>query len=175
MKRKGRQVDLGSGLGNLVSRLDRKSGGAYIQSQVATLWTEIAGPAVASHTAKAFLSDGELRVLVDSPVWATELSALAEQYRVRMNEGLGREAVTSVRFSVSREVVKERRFEQVEREVARYIDEDKVDSIPLTAEEMARVEDSVKAIEDNGLREAALRATIADLEWKKGLSARKTR
>ena len=50
-----------------------------------------------------------------------------------------------------------------------YIGGEWVEPRPLTGDETRAVERSVAGIEDEGLREAALRATIRDLEWKKGL------
>jgi predicted nucleic acid-binding Zn ribbon protein len=49
-------------------------------------WSTVAGESVCSHTTGAHLRRGELVVYVDSPVWATELSALSEPYRVAINE-----------------------------------------------------------------------------------------
>jgi len=175
VSRRGKEVGLGDSIRSLVARLDRKSGGGYLQTRVAQVWDDVAGPSVASHTTGAHVRAGEMVVFVDSPIWATELSALAEEYRKLMNEQLGQEAVRSVRFTVSRKVGEKRRGEKAEREAEESVSRDKVASVPLSAEELAQVQASAAAIEDEALREAVVRATVADLEWKKGLSGAKKR
>jgi hypothetical protein len=106
--KRGTSSQLGSALERLVSRLDHKNGGGYLQSRVAQAWEDIAGPAIRAHTAGTHLRDGELVVYVDSPLWATELSALSEQYKTSMNSTLGQNPVRSVRFTVSRKVKQEK-------------------------------------------------------------------
>jgi len=176
MKRKGKQAQLGTSLSALVRRLDKRGGGGYIQTRVAQAWRNIAGPSVEGHTTGEHLrSGGELVVLVDSPLWATELSALAEHYRTSMNQELGEDLVKAVRFTVSKRVQSERRIEQAIQEGSDHLTEDKVDPIDLTPQELAQVEASAAGIPDQQLREAVLKATVADLQWKKGLKARRER
>jgi len=159
----------------LVRKLDRKGGGAYLQTKVGQAWTQIAGSAVVSHTTGAHIREGELVVFVDSSLWATELSALSEHYRESVNKELGEELVKAVRFTVSKNVAKEKRIERVLTESEEYLTEDKVEPVALTANELAQIEASVSAIEDDELRRAVLRATVADLQWKKGLKSREER
>ncbi len=175
MKRKGTQGQLGASLGMLVRRLDRKSGGGYLQSRVGDAWIKTAGSAVIAHTTGAHIRDGELVVFVDSALWATELSALSEHYRESVNQELGEPLVRTVRFTVSRNVEKEKRIEKVLSESEDHIAEDKVDPVELTDGELAQIEASVSSIPDDELRRAVLRATVADLQWKKGLRAREAR
>ena len=49
-----------------------------------------------------------------------------------------------------------------------------VESAPLTDTERAQVEASAAVIEDDRLREVVIRATVADLEWKKGIRRAET-
>ena len=142
---------------------------------MARLWEEIAGDTVLSQPTGAHVKRGELVVYVDSPIWATELSALSGEYQKRLNAALGKEAVTSVRFTVSRKVGEERAFRAREMAAEAEAEKDRVDAVPLTESERAQVEASASAIEDDALREAVVRATIADLEWKKGLSRAQNR
>lgn len=168
MSRKGKQASLGDSLDLLMSRLDRKNNGAYRQVKVASAWEEVAGFRVAEHTAQAHLREGELLVYVDSALWATELSALAEPYRLRMNEILGREVVKTVRFTVSKRVDMRRAAEQQEAESTNpYQQEEIITRHELGPTEMDQLTESVSVIEDARLREAVLRATVADIEWKK--------
>ena len=175
MRRKGKGVDLGTSLQRLAERLDRKNKGALLQTRVAELWAQVAGPAVLEHTTDAYLRGGELVVSVDLPIWATELSALSGEYIKRLNEGLGQDRVTSIRFTVSRSVGEKRRLEAVERQGREEAERDRVESIPLSETERAQVEASASTIEDAELREAVIRATVADLEWKKGVSGAQNR
>lgn len=175
MRRHGKSTSLGSSLDHLVKRLDRKSGGGLLQTRAAQAWYRLAGDSVTSHTTGAHVRDGEMVVYVDSSVWATELSALAEEYRTRINAEIGEESVKSMRFVVSRKVGEQRQVERAEEETAAFYTEDKVQSVPLTDAERAQVDASAAQIEDEDLREAVVAATVADLEWKKGLAKHKRR
>lgn len=175
MTRKGKSTDLGRELSKLASKLDRKGSGALLQVKVNRAWSAVAGESVAAHTAGSHLRDKQLIVYVDSPVWATELSALSEHYRVAMNEEIGEEAVKEVRFTVSRQVAEKRREEQIQAEDEEFYGPDRTEAVPLSPQERAQVEASAAGIADEELREAVVRATVADLEWKKGLKAEKSR
>jgi hypothetical protein len=159
----------------LVRRLDRKGGGAYQQSRIGQAWLTIAGPAVIAHTTGAHLREREMVVFVDSPLWATELSALSEHYRASVNKELGEELVRAVRFTVSKNVDKEKRIERVLLESEEHHEQDKVEPVDLSENELAQIESSVAGIPDEELRRAVLRATVADFQWKKGLKARAER
>jgi predicted nucleic acid-binding Zn ribbon protein len=60
-------------------------------------WKSIVGPDVAEHAEPTSLRRGVLRIRVDSPVWATELTYLSEEIRRRVNETLGRDHVAAVK------------------------------------------------------------------------------
>lgn len=175
MRAFGKNTDLGSALGRVIDKLDRKSGGAYTSARVSILWVEAAGPMVAKHTTGAHLRDGVLVVYVDASAWATELAAMAENYRNVINSGLGKETVKEIRFTVSRKVSEEQHFTRMETELDEFYREDRVDSVSLTETERAQVEASASVIPDEVLREAAIRATVKDLEWKKGIADRNSR
>lgn len=175
MSRKGKIHPLGQGLSQLIGRLDRKSGGAYTQARVGILWQEIAGPMVTGHTTGAHLRDGTLVIYVDGPAWATELTAMSETYRKRINEELGKNVVRFMRFTVSRKVAEEFRLRRTELDDEEFYFQDVVDSVSLSKTERDQVVASTECIPDEKLREAAVRATVADLEWKKGLAARNAR
>jgi len=168
----------GTGLADELDRLSKRlsgSGGAGLkQVLVHKAWSAVAGPSVLEHTTGAHLRASELIVYVDSPLWATELSALAEHYRQAVNTELGEDLVTGVRFSVSKKVEESARLVRVEAEDTSEKVSAQVPSIPLSAQERAQVEASAAVIEDEQLREAVIRATVADLEWKKGIQAAKT-
>jgi hypothetical protein len=172
MRKQGRQTGLNRALDGVIRRLDRKSGGAYTAARVMLAWERIAGDGIAKHTTGAHLRDGVLVVFVDNNAWATQYTAMAEQYRTSINEELGENLVTSLRFIVSRKVAEEHRLKREEVETEEFYREDDVPSVPLSGNEMAQIESSVGEIPDAELREAVLRATVKDLEWKKGLALR---
>jgi len=136
---------------------------------------EIVGPAVKGHTTGAYMKDGTLIVYVDSPAWATELTAMSERYRSALNEKIGEELVSGIRFSVSKKVIEQHRIARAEQETDDFYIEDDVPSVALTAIEVAQIKVSVSVIEDEELREAVFRATVRDLEWKKGIALRNSR
>jgi predicted nucleic acid-binding Zn ribbon protein len=86
-------------LKELLSMVGRRLGLDH-PSEVGALWgrwREIVGPDVAQHAEPSSLRSGLLRVRTDSPVWATEISYLADEIRRRTNETLGRDLVREVR------------------------------------------------------------------------------
>jgi len=174
-KRHGKSTDLDAALEGLLGKLDRKNAGAWTSAKVSVLWEEVAGPIVGAHTTGVHLRDGVLVVYVDSHARANDMAALSERYRTEMNSGLGKDLISKVSFTVSRKVSEEHRNVAFERETEEFYKEDDVDPIPLTGMERAQVEASAAAIPDDELREAVLRATVKDLEWKKGIAARNAR
>lgn len=173
--RKKKGVSLGDALGELSERLDKRSGGGLSQTRAANAWSKVAGETVLSHTTGAHLREGELFIYVDSPAWATELSALSEKYREAIEQEIGQGRVRAVRFSVSVRADKEKAFRRLEEQVEEFYRPDTTPAVPLTEQERAQVEASAAVIPDKELREAVVRATVADLEWKKGIAAAKRR
>jgi hypothetical protein len=165
---RGQGNDLGDALARLAKKLERRNSGGLLQVRVGEAWRKVAGASVGEHTAGAHIRDGELVVLVDSPAWATELSALSEVYRQAINEEIGEKAVRTVRFTVSKKVAAEKKQVAERPGGEERQREDRPPSAPLTDQERAQVEMSAAAIEDEALRETVIRVTIADLEWKKG-------
>jgi hypothetical protein len=175
MKRRGRPTQLGASLQGVVGRLDRKGTGGAASAAAGSAWLSVVGPTVQSHTTGAYMREGTLIVYVDSPAWATELTAMSERYRTALNEEIGQELVREIRFSVSRKVVEQHRIVALEKEADDFYKEDDVPSVQLTETELAQLGASVADIQDPELREAVLRATVKDLEWKRGIAARNSR
>lgn len=177
MSRGGPPKDLGASLGKVLRSLDRKSGGGWQQVQLAQAWDDIAGPTVQEHTADVHLrsSTKELVVAVDSPVWATELSALSALYVEKLNEALGKNSVKSIRFTVSRKVVAKKEREQDEAQAEEFYAPDLIEPARLSDIEIAQVELSAADIPDEGLRMAVVNATIKDLALKKARRMAKSR
>lgn len=174
-KRSGKTTGLGNALEGLVGRLDRRAGGAGTQARLVRLWEEVAGPIVLGHTTGVHLRDGVLVVYVDSNARANDMSALSEIYRTKLNSGLGKDTVSKVTFTVSRKVMDQMRVTAAEEDLEEFYREDDVDPVALTETERAQVEASASGIPDAELRQAVIRATVTDLEWKKGIAARNSR
>lgn len=159
-------TNLGEGLRRLLKQMDK--GGHLTTARIIEVWDSLVGPEIAGHTQIQGVRDGQLLVYVDSPVWANELQAMAGQLLERLQIELGENPIRSMRFTVTKSVSRARaEQESVARSERRYGAEH-VDPEPLSPEELAAVERSVAGIENEKLRDAALRATIRDLEWKKG-------
>jgi predicted nucleic acid-binding Zn ribbon protein len=60
-------------------------------------WPAVVGPELAEHTKPERFADGELTILADSPVWATQVRLLASQLVRRLNEELGHGTVQRVK------------------------------------------------------------------------------
>jgi hypothetical protein len=166
-------VGLSPALDSLVRRLDRGSGGAYSAARVVNAWERVCGEMVANHTTGEHLRDGILVVHVDGNSWATHFAASSEQYRAALNKELGEELVSGIRFTVSKRAVQEIGSRNARADTESEESGEKgVVPVPLTDTELAQVTASVDRIPDTELRTAVLRATVKDLEWKKGRSAR---
>jgi hypothetical protein len=171
MSRRGRQIDLGAALDSAVRRLDKTGRTASTSARVLLAWNRVADGVVSSHTTGAHLREGVLIVYVDGNSWATHFTAMSEQYRSALNEAVGQDLVSGMRFVVSRKVSDQHRLRRSEEETEEFYQEDAVNPVPLSDDELAQVRASVAEIPDDELREAVLRATVKDLEWKKALSA----
>lgn len=165
-EREKKTTSLKQGLKKLMSSLDKN--GLLTTAGIIEVWDDVVGPEIAGHTFISGLKDGELIVLVDSPVWSTELNAMSEQLKNRLSQELGKETVKSLRFTVSRRVAIERAERLVRVEAERGYGGESVEPTPLSEAELEAIKKSVAGIENEALREAALRATVADLERKKG-------
>ena len=75
---------------------------AEATSKVFNKWSEIVGDAIANNAEPTSLRDGVLRVRVESPTWATEVSYLGDQIRARANDMLGKPVVREVKVWTGR-------------------------------------------------------------------------
>lgn len=60
-------------------------------------WEAVVGADVARHSRPARLKNGVLRVWVDSPAWATEMTYLGPQIVYRLAETIGTDAIAEIR------------------------------------------------------------------------------
>jgi hypothetical protein len=167
--RRSREESVAGLARGLIEGMDARGEGRE-RADMIRLWRIVAGPEVYSHARGFALRDGEMVVFVDSSTWATELAAMSEHYLAAMQTGVGRGSVTSLRFTVSKRVsVDKVNDEEDEREGAR-----EPLATPRAASEQERQQILAMAagVHDLELREAAVAAAIAQLEWRKGIEAR---
>lgn len=173
MRRKGTARPIGAIAESVLAKADK--GGSRDRSRVVDAWLRVAGPEVARHSMGAALREGELLVYVDGPVWATELSAMAEGFRAALEEEVGKGLVRSLRFTVSKRIAERDRIEAEEAARRETYRVEPVTPVPLTEREMAAIEESARGIADPVLREKAVRVAITGLEREKALEARRGR
>lgn len=169
-ERRGRTVRIGEVLDSVVGAADR--GGGLLKARAADLWPQVAGPEISKHTLGMGLRGTTLQVHVDSHAWATQLTLMADDLRTRLNSALGEEAVREIRFTVSRAVGDARVESETQEASRRRYGGEQVQPEELSEAEIERVEQEASSIENEDLREAAIRARTADLKVKK---ARKRR
>jgi hypothetical protein len=165
------EKEVASLAGGLLSRWDR-SGDARQRAGVVRSWRLIAGPEVYSHARGFALRDGELVVFVDNHSWAQELSAMGEHYRAALNMVIGKEAVTSLRFAVSKKVREDVVSEAEEQQWVDDAHSEPVITVPASELERDQVRMMAAGIHDAAIRDAVVSAAIAHLEWRKGIEAR---
>ena len=164
--RRGRSVSLGSGLQRMVTSIGGRE--HTDKAKVAQVWGEAVGAEVAKHTRVKGVQRGRLLVAVDSSVWATQLQVMSERLKECINEEIGRELVRTIRFTVTQDVEQDRAEESKVEQARRGYGGKRVDPVSLTKEEMRAAEALVKDVKTDSLREAALRAIVAEKEWQKG-------
>lgn len=168
-RRANRELGVAVLAGTILDRVD-KGGGGRERGRAVAAWCEVAGREASSHARGFALREGELLVFVDSSVWATELSMMSEHYRAAINTVLGKETVSSMRFAVSRKAAPD-----PDAETGPLVTGGAAAScapVPATANEIAQIRQMATVVKDEELREAAVAAAIAHLEWRKGIGAR---
>lgn len=132
-------------------------------------WADVVGSDIAVHTRGFALRENqELVVFVDSGAWANQLSLMSSDLLVRLNEHIGEEAVRSLRFTVSRKVKEGALTAAAETDAEDFYAHEEDTPSALTEIELAQATSIASAIKEEGLRQAALKAMIRDLEQKKG-------
>ena len=62
------------------------------------VWDNSVGTVIAQHAKPAYMKKGLLRVEVTDPIWLQELEFARENIRQKLNENMGREAVSKIEF-----------------------------------------------------------------------------
>jgi hypothetical protein len=158
--RRGKSVSAGSAARGLIQGLDTKGG--LERARAVAVWCEVAGAEVSSHAKGFAMRDTELVVYVDSPAWATELTAMSEHYRIALNAALGKESVGSIRFTVSR-APRDAGGENPAQAGPR------VPPAALTDEERTGIARMTEPLHSDRLKQAVIKAAEASLGWRKGI------
>jgi hypothetical protein len=167
VSRRRATLGLGEVMRSLIRDADPK--GRRHGARAVLAWDEVVGPTIAEHTRGFALRDaGELVVLVDSPVWATQLSMLSQELISRLNGRLGEDAVRSIRFTVAKDASIAREHDVATPDSEQGAKGCDPEPIPLTETEREQAAHIARAVRDPELREIALRVMIKDLERKKG-------
>lgn len=122
------------------------------------MWPEIVGADAAEHSHPAGLRGGVLVVEAVGGMWAQDLSAQRARFAAEINRRLGARAVREIRV---RQVV------SVAARPAALPDGPAGPPPDPSPEEVAAVEQGVAEVADPALREAARRAWLRQLMWRK--------
>lgn len=137
-------------------------------------WEQVAEETVLKHTDNIFVfkEDGQTRMVVytDLPIWAAELNAQRERYRILMERELGSGPIHQIVFKASSRTARRFKFTKTFKAPAKDLT---VTPIPATPEEFERIHREAGTISDPEIREILVKARIRDLEWKKGCEAAK--
>ena len=93
--RRDRPRTAGSALRRLVAEAAPETPLAAVQ----TAWPQAAGETVARQAEPVAERDGEVTIACRTASWAQELDLLQDRLRTRLNEELGSEQVTALRFT----------------------------------------------------------------------------
>ncbi len=126
---------------------------------IAEMWPEIVGAEAAAHSRPAGLRADVLLAEAEVGPWAQELSAQRTRWIAAINQRLGAPVVTEIRF---RQVAG-----WVARGQAARDDGGGAQDVELTAEEREDVERAVSEIRDAEVRDAARRAMVSQMQWRK--------
>ncbi len=145
---------------------------AKIREHTAPLvWAEVVGPQVAGATEVIGVRDGILRVSTKSSVWSNELTFYKKDILQRLNARLGARAgspaITDILFQnygLQRQKAAQEAAENAPPPLAPSAVE--LDDVPLSANELATVEEGISAITDDALRAKLRKLRIADMKLR---------
>lgn len=152
--RRSKAERVGDVVESILKRSDTRGG--LRSARVCASWKDVAGPAAAAHSRAVRVTDGELVVAVDSPAWASEMSLMRSRYLQALQERVGKEAVTAIRFTVSKHAAQRREAADEPRAAG------EPDRDPITDAEADAIRADVAArVRDGALLEAIVKARIA--------------
>lgn len=185
------EFSLGDEVRNLIDDIERRNPRSSAEARVKAAWNSIIDDDVRRHVTGTFVvpdtDAGELIVYTDNPLWTSDLTMQTEMLRLELNMKLMEmdrkrggsrgtspsqaEQVHKIRFITSNEkYISLRRQEsglaRLEREEQEM---QQLQPAELDEEEIRSLREAVDTIEDEGLREAAFKAAVANLAFRKAL------
>jgi predicted nucleic acid-binding Zn ribbon protein len=155
MGRYGGPAALADVLQKVMSERGLGSGGTL--ARLLGLWAGAVGENVARHSSPAMLKGGRLTITVDGSAWMHQLSMLSQTIIEQVNAALGKDEVAELHF----------RLGKVESPAGKKKEVEAPARIKLTPEMRASIEESVKGIQDAGVREMARKMLAASCRRKK--------
>jgi hypothetical protein len=136
-------------------------------------WEAVASTRILEHTDSVVFSTKSKQpcviVYVESSIWAAELEAQKELYRILLEKETNWK-IDDLKFYVTRKVMFKKLFKKRNSEKAQEYPESKKKKIavPLTKEEDGYARELVSSVQDKKLQDGLYKAIKADFEWKKG-------
>lgn len=165
----GDQVPVKDLVDKTIDKLGKGNKKALRAAYVQTIWEQVAPEEVLEHTDNVFLfmKDGkrEMVIYVDSPIWAAELTACKDRFRMYVEQRMGEGPIDTLRFQASSMAYKKKTFKKREAEDAKTRAD--VGEVPLTNDEKNKIDEQTDSIEDEDLRNALRQAWIKSKEWQK--------
>jgi len=134
--------------------------GRLKEYRVLGIWDRVVGAGISAHAQPATIRGKKLTVIVDSSVWMQQLSLLRPEIVEKLNRSLGENAVEGISLKLG-EV--NRQGSPAERKA--------VSRRSLGAEERKRIDEYVRAIGDEDLRNRLKHLIEKDLQSKKTSSS----
>lgn len=145
-------------------------------------WSRIVDEQLARHVVAIFVvpetQGGEVIAYVDTPIAAADLNMQVNSLKLKLNielassdasVGQDLEPIRKLKFVVSKEkYVKRARGQEGPIDD---LQEDPIERVPLSEQEISELADSVVGISDERLRDTIFSAAKANLEWQKGMHA----
>jgi len=69
------------------------------QKRLVEAWPQVAGPVIARYTLNCHIYNQTLHVRLSSPALRSDLSMMREQLVKRLNDAVGEQVITDIRFS----------------------------------------------------------------------------
>jgi hypothetical protein len=143
------------------------------ESRLQRAWETVASTRILDHTDSVVFSTKAKQpcviVYVESSIWAAELEAQKELYRILLEKET-KWTIDDLKFYVTRKVMFKKLFKKRNSEKTQEYSKSKKEktAVPLTEEEDRYARELVSSVQDKKLQDGLYKAIKADFEWKKG-------
>lgn len=122
------------------------------------LWSEVVGDKIARHTEPLSLRKGVLRITVSDHAWIQQLQFLKEEIRGRLNQRLKKDVIENIFFQLG---------EIHEKDKEEPLIAEKLKKVRLAKNEKEGIEEAVRDIKDEGVKDAVKKAMIKEAKRRK--------